>query len=111
MMGLAALSARGGRLEEAESRYREILRAHPGPQPVLYYNLACLYALKGETEASLDWLRRAVEAGYRNLAALRGDPDLAGIRETEAFKKILESIAPEKVSPSPGKTLLKNDQP
>lgn len=91
-LGLASALAGEGRYEEAHGQYREIFRDHPEPNPLLYYNLACLYALEGDSAASLDWLKKAVHAGYRNLENLEGDPDLEGVRNTEEFRKILKDL-------------------
>lgn len=54
-----------------------------------YYNLACLYTIKGDKEQGLIYLDRAVEIDddVRNWA--RNDSDLDGLRLLPAFKKLV----------------------
>ncbi|MCD8211487.1 MAG: tetratricopeptide repeat protein, partial [Oscillospiraceae bacterium] len=54
-----------------------------------YYEATCLYSIMGETEKSLEYLRKTLEAGYRSFAHIRRDRDLDLIRETEEFKRLI----------------------
>jgi HEAT repeat protein len=54
-----------------------------------YYNLACLYALTGDRARSVDWLEKAVKAGFTDRAWIRKDGDLDAIREEPGYKKLL----------------------
>jgi tetratricopeptide (TPR) repeat protein len=56
---------------------------------VAVYNLACSQSLTGDHEASLGSLRRAWEMGYRERQHMLNDPDLAGVRETPGFARLL----------------------
>ncbi len=60
--------------------------------PADLYNVACGYSLLGQTEKALDWLDRAVAAGFDNRRGLETDADLAGIRDTERFREILAKV-------------------
>ncbi len=51
------------------------------------YNLACAYALNGDKEKAFAWLDKALAAGFRNVAQLRNDPDLASLRDDPRFEK------------------------
>ncbi|MCP4873830.1 MAG: DUF2961 domain-containing protein [Proteobacteria bacterium] len=53
------------------------------------YNLACLYALKGEQDKALHMLETAIELGFEELAFARHDPDLTSLREHERFRKLV----------------------
>jgi len=63
------------------------------------YNLACLYALKGESDKALHMLEQAIELGFAELSFARHDPDLAPLHGHERFDKLvgLESAPPAEV--------------
>ncbi len=88
---LACYRARSGHAAEARAALRRIT-----PEPLLYYNLACTYALLGDHELALDYLRRDLEANQVSSGALearkdwaRGDPDLASLREDARFVRLV----------------------
>jgi beta-lactamase regulating signal transducer with metallopeptidase domain/Flp pilus assembly protein TadD len=49
------------------------------------YNLACAYALKGETTTAQRWLERAIENGFDSVEKLENDPDLNTLRGQADF--------------------------
>jgi len=55
-----------------------------------YYYAACVYALCGDTQTALRYLRQAFEDGYRCFAALRADPDLKALRALPEFDQLIE---------------------
>lgn len=64
------------------------------------YNLACIYARVGEPEKSVETLRRAFEAGYKNTGHHLLDYDLDAVRDMPEFRKLTEDYpAPESVQP------------
>jgi tetratricopeptide (TPR) repeat protein len=52
------------------------------------YNLACAYSLKGERDAGLEWLEKAVNNGFDNPEKLRNDPDINNLRSDARFARI-----------------------
>jgi dienelactone hydrolase len=62
-------------------------------RPVDLYNVGAGYALMGKGEKALDFLERAVSAGFKDKAVLATDEDLAGIRGTERFQKLLRRLS------------------
>ena len=66
---------------------REILIITP-ENALIYYNIACLYALSNQKKEAVDWLGRAVEKGYTDWDHLKTDPDLDNIRNTPEYKKL-----------------------
>lgn len=54
------------------------------------YNLASLYALKGDVDLALDEVDAALARGFQDYDALRADPDLDNARRHPEFRKILE---------------------
>jgi hypothetical protein len=82
----------------------------PSPTPLNLYNLACCHAtlagLAGEpgsgitpaegraqSDRAVDWLRQAVDAGYRKLAVLRTDHDLDPLRSRDDFQLPMMDLA------------------
>jgi dienelactone hydrolase len=63
--------------------------------PLDLYNLACGFALLGQPEKALDYLERAVSAGYGIRSRIADDEDLASLRSLERYQKVL-SKAPER---------------
>jgi len=57
--------------------------------PVAHYNLACSYALLGQTDEAIEALRRAIELGYRDFKHLKQDRDLDSIRNDPRFRQLL----------------------
>ena len=88
----ACYRARSGRVGEARTVLRNIQ-----PAPQLYYNLACTYALLGEPREAVDYLRREFDENHPTPGSLqrqkewaRSDPDLAGLRDDPAFRRLVE---------------------
>jgi serine/threonine protein kinase len=44
---------------------------------------------KAEADQAMDWLRKAVAAGYKNVGHMKEDRDLDALRDREDFKKLL----------------------
>lgn len=57
-----------------------------------YYALARVFALAGRVRSSIQWLERAVEAGFRNTDSLLREPDLEPIRYHRKFRRLLGRI-------------------
>lgn len=60
--------------------------------PVVLYNVACNYAVLGQTEKALGYLERAVEHGTVNVSWMRSDEDLASLRELRGFQRLLARL-------------------
>ncbi len=89
---LACYRARSG--DEAEAR--ELMREVPD-SPRGYYNLACTYALLGDTQESLDYLEKDFVSNRTSPAALekqkawaRQDPDLSSLAQDPRFLRLTE---------------------
>jgi tetratricopeptide (TPR) repeat protein len=88
---LACYRARAGRQAEARAVLRDLPVA-----PANYYNLACTYALLGELELGLDYLRRdfaelRTSPGQleRQKTWARDDPDLENLRGDPRFESLV----------------------
>jgi len=87
---LACYRARSG--QSAEAR-RVLRRVRPGPRT--WYNMACTYALLGESTSALDMLEQELKENHSSEAARNRqrawaaeDPDLASLREDPRFQSL-----------------------
>jgi tetratricopeptide (TPR) repeat protein len=78
-----------GRNADAIREGQAAMEASPGDS-VMLYNGACLYARLGETRRAVDTLRQAIDAGVRNFAWMRADPDLDSLRGDSEYIKLTE---------------------
>ncbi len=96
-----------GHCRMALRKYPEAIEAFEqvksGPAlPTARYDIACALALQGKTEAALDELDGAIEAGFSDKNALANDPDIASLRSSERYAAALakvQSLAPKKFEP------------
>ena len=72
-----------------------------GDDPIIYYNLACSYALLNQPRPALNALRKAIAFGYDDFTYLKSDADLENLLKDEhvqAFIKDLEKKQKKKPS-------------
>jgi HEAT repeat protein len=93
---------RVGRRADAAAVYLKIVKASEGAAAEAgeidflgnaLYNLACLSALDKKPAEAVDWLGKAVRAGFRDREWIRRDKDLDAIREEAAYKALLADDA------------------
>ncbi|MEM7205757.1 MAG: S41 family peptidase [Planctomycetota bacterium] len=56
------------------------------------YDMACALARLGEEQGALAQLRRAVDAGYRNVDWMQRDPDLESLHDQEEFASLVKRV-------------------
>jgi tetratricopeptide (TPR) repeat protein len=56
------------------------------------YNLARAYALRGEKKKALESLRRAVEKGFADAAAIENQKDFVSLQAEDEFKSIIKAL-------------------
>jgi tetratricopeptide (TPR) repeat protein len=56
-----------------------------------HYYVAALYAKNGRTDLALQYLRKALEEGFKDKGKLEKDPAFAPLRDTDEFKLLLAS--------------------
>jgi len=95
----AYYESRKGRIdaEEQMALYKKAHKASPN-QPQASYNLACLYAKKGQKEEAIKWLEISypilTEPEHSNLIeAIKRDPDLNILREYPGFDAKFPELA------------------
>ncbi|UCH77525.1 MAG: TlpA family protein disulfide reductase [Candidatus Coatesbacteria bacterium] len=79
--------------------------------PEVYYNMACSYARLGDAGKSLDCLRATLEAEPRFVRYVRGDGDLASLREEEGFEELLAHAEEEAEEAEVEYMTVKPDEP
>ena len=79
------------RYADAARLYAELL-AHRQDAPLVWYNLACCYALLGADGQAARFLEAAWDAGFRDLGQVAADPDFDGVRHTRAFARTLKRL-------------------
>jgi hypothetical protein len=80
--------ADAGKLDEADARLSELIKAAPDDGVAFYNRAAYRVRAKRLAEAAID-LREALRLGVRSPFEATADPDFAGVRLDEAFAGIL----------------------
>jgi hypothetical protein len=79
-----------GKLAEAEA---EIIKYEPRGDKrtvgVMYYNLACSYALANNSDGAFKYLGKALTFGYNSKQQYENDTDLVSIRKDNRWKTLL----------------------
>ena len=95
---------KAGRTEDAVTEVF-VLTKLKGWDPAVLYNFACIYAVAGAKKKTdqeeyalraIALLRRAVQAGYKNIAHMQTDKDLDGLRDREDYKKLILELKEQK---------------
>jgi tetratricopeptide (TPR) repeat protein len=81
-----------GRYQNAQADYDKAIRLKPDDNGA-YYNYACLFALQLDASQACNWLRLAIERGYKNWKNLQTDKDFNNIRSEKCFVGILNKYA------------------
>jgi hypothetical protein len=58
------------------------------------YNVACCYARLGRRDDAFHWLERSLAMGFTGRDDIRGDEDLASLRDDPRFQALLSPMAP-----------------
>lgn len=82
-----------GRHAEAREEYLRVLAVAPG-MPQANYNLACSYAREGASDRALEYLAQAIKDEPVFKMDAREDPDFDAIRDTTAFRAIVDGSGP-----------------
>ena len=78
--------------QESWRKAEPLLRAiepYKASEADVLYDLACTRSLADELDASEDYLRRAIAAGFRDFSYMEADPDLRKLRESGKFSAVM----------------------
>lgn len=89
---------RRGRHAEALEVDRRLVGLEPS-NAYVRYNFACSLSNMDRVDEALRELEKALDLGYDDLALLRSDPDLAGVRKDPRFKLLLRRARDRGVGP------------
>jgi len=85
-----------GRYTEGLQVDERLARLEPH-DPLVFYNLACSYALTEEFDRAVAALEKALQLGYRDFNWLARDPDLKKLRHQPIYREIQNKIRRMKV--------------
>ena len=57
-----------------------------------HYNIACIYAVLGDTDKAMAWLERSVDTGFPCWPLFRIDPHLENLRNEPAFTRLVADL-------------------
>lgn len=80
-----------GRVPEGLRVDEQLAQLRP-EDPLVFYNLACSYALMKEYAVAVEKLDHAMDLGYRDFHWLSRDEDLRELRKHPLFKPVRERI-------------------
>ena len=73
-------------------KYLNILKFINPRNPFLHYNLACYYSLLGKTSMGMEALKKAIQNGFNDKNALKSDPDIQKLRQSNQFRELQKSL-------------------
>jgi serine/threonine protein kinase/Tfp pilus assembly protein PilF len=89
------LSAHGlvelGELEKGFEWAKRALSIDP-EDPIVLYNIACVYSLAGKVEDAINYFERSLETGYAHKEWVENDSYLDSIRSHDRFKALLKRL-------------------
>ena len=86
---LGVISHRRGNFSEAIKHFEAAMRLDSRLEDSAAYNIARAWAREGEIEKSAKWLRKAVEAGFKDWRRLAADAELANVRKTAYYRVLM----------------------
>lgn len=86
---LAMAYAADRQYDRALAAFKKLIELDPDNASI-YYNIAVLYALQNKVPDSIAGLKKAIDRGYRNWELIKTDKDLAIIRNSDDYKKLVE---------------------
>jgi predicted Zn-dependent protease len=86
-----------GRYAEGLQVDERLARLEPR-SPLVFYNLACSYALTDQPDRAIAALERALSLGYRDFKWLARDPDLRELRKHPLFRRVRDKIRRLKIT-------------
>jgi len=77
-------------IQAARDLFLQQVSVFPHNTPL--YNIACCDALLGNSKSALEFLQKAIDAGYSDVAHMESDTDLRSLRELQEFKAIVSAL-------------------
>ena len=89
-----ALKNRGGcflkleRREEAIADFKKAAKMDPSFEPEVYYSIACASSVLDQQDQAVEYLKKAVDAGFSDFELIDYDSDLDNVRSHPKFKAL-----------------------
>ncbi len=80
-----------GMLEKSSADDNEAL-ARGDEWYAIPFDIACVHAVRGETQEAIRWLRKAFDAGWTGSAIARRDPLMEGLKRNPEFIEVLSRV-------------------
>jgi tetratricopeptide (TPR) repeat protein len=80
-----------GKYSLSVTHFLECLKQQPKNE-IVHYNLACSYSLMNDAANALKHLSLSIENGYRDLAHMEKDEDLANIRSDPGYRELVNEL-------------------
>lgn len=93
LLPLAEAYTRKGWFEKGLRIDEKLSRLRPRDETV-FYNLSCSYALLNREDQALSALREALKLGYDDFDWIENDRDLASLRRSDGYRKLLREYFP-----------------
>jgi tetratricopeptide (TPR) repeat protein len=61
-------------------------------EPMVLYNVACIFSLAGNLDEAIDYLERAVRLGLRQVGWFQNDSNLDPLRTLPRFGQLMKEI-------------------
>jgi tetratricopeptide (TPR) repeat protein len=84
-----------GKHEQATYICQQML--NDNPTAVKYYNAACVYSLLDRKQEAMDYLKTAMDKGYRNIHGIEHDDDLDNIRQMPEYSELMAKYRKAKI--------------
>lgn len=68
------------------------LRVIRPDDPDVYYNIACIHAKEGRTDEAIVFLQESISKGFSKWDLIKTDSDLANLRKTDSYKKLMKGL-------------------
>ncbi len=87
-----------GQEEEAQKLFDQVLERSQNQIEqgneywVLRFDIACIYAIRGNKTEAYKWLQKAVDAGWRFFQLSLRNPLLENLHEDTRFKQMMEDL-------------------
>ena len=80
-------------LERAVSGFGTLIQTSRRSDPMVAYYFARIYAARGDKDAAISYLNRALDEGFKEFDKIKAEPAFAALAGQEGFTKIMDRIA------------------
>jgi tetratricopeptide (TPR) repeat protein len=85
---LALVTAANKEYDKALAIFLDVLNYYPDDAET-HYNVACMYSRLKKVDESIEWLKKAIDKGYKNWENIKSDDDLDNIRDAVGYKELI----------------------